>query len=121
MIDASSDPQDAKGCPVAALMKRLSGEWTTHIIWTLGHEGPTRHGQLRKLVAGISSKVLTDRLRMLEREALVFRDYEPTVPPSVTYGLTERGLKIHAALRSLEEATRDWTWTPETRGEEGPQ
>lgn len=49
-------------------MRLLSGEWTTHILWVLSINGPTRHGALKRLIDGISSKVLTDRLRMPEAE-----------------------------------------------------
>lgn len=96
-----------RGCPLDKVLRLLSGEWTTHILWVLSNNGPTRHGELRRLVEGISSKVLTDRLRMLEAEGIVFRNYEPTVPPKVTYGLTDRGTTLDGALRAMEDVTRD--------------
>ena len=99
----------APGCPLDKLLRMLSGSWTTHILWVLGKNGPTRHGKLRRLIDGISSKVLTDRLRMLETEGIVFRDYEPTVPPKVTYGLTERGKELDKALRSIEAVAERWS------------
>ena len=98
----------ARGCPLDSVFRLLSGEWTTHILWILGTNGPTRHGELRRLIDGISSKVLTDRLRMLEGEGVVFRDYEPTVPPKVTYGLTDRGRELDGALRGMEAVSRHW-------------
>lgn len=85
------------------MLRLLSGPWTTHILWVLNHNGPTRHGELRRLVDGISSKVLTDRLKMLEVENIIFRDYEPTVPPKVTYGLTEAGRRLDRVLKAVEE------------------
>lgn len=91
-----------RGCPLDRLFKMLSREWTTHILWVLSQAGPTRHGELRRLVEGISSKVLTDRLRMLEDEGLIFRDYQPTIPPSVTYGLTPAGRELDESLNALE-------------------
>lgn len=57
---------------------------------------------------GISSKVLTDRLRMLEGAGLVLRTYEPTVPPKVTYSLTGNGQELDHALRSLEALAAAW-------------
>jgi DNA-binding HxlR family transcriptional regulator len=98
-----------KGCPLDRVLRLLSGEWTTHILWVLSKNGPTRHGELRRLVEGISSKVLTDRLRMLEEKNIVFRDYEPTVPPKVTYGLTELGLELDQTLRSIENIAERWS------------
>lgn len=109
MTEDDSSPEGLpKGCPLDRVFRLLSGEWTTHIIWVLGTNGPTRHGGLRRLVEGISSKVLTDRLRMLEAEGVVFRDYEPTVPPKVTYGLTEAGAELDQALRELEKLADRW-------------
>ena len=99
----------ARGCPLDRVLHLLSGEWTTHILWVLGTNGPTRHGELRRLIEGISSKVLTDRLRMLEREGIVFRDYEPTVPPKVTYGLTQHGRDLDDALRGMEAVAARWS------------
>ena len=106
--DTAFDPAIPRGCPLDRVLRLLSGEWTTHILWVLSTSGPTRHGGLRRLVEGISSKVLTDRLRLLEAEGIVFRDYEPTVPPKVTYGLTERGRRLDQALREIEAIAEDW-------------
>ena len=98
----------ARGCPLDRVFRLLSGEWTTHILWVLSSNGPTRHGELRRLVEGISSKVLTDRLRMLESAGILYRDYEPTIPPKVTYGLTEHGRELDRALRAMESVARRW-------------
>ncbi|TQV78619.1 helix-turn-helix transcriptional regulator [Denitrobaculum tricleocarpae] len=106
--DGTADAAIPKGCPLDLVMRLLSGEWTTHILWVLSNNGPTRHGELRRRVEGISSKVLTDRLRMLEQEGVVFRDYEPTVPPKVTYGLTDHGRELDDALRSIHGIAERW-------------
>jgi len=63
---------------------------------------------LRKNVAGISSRVLTERLRTLEDKRFVFRHYEPTIPPAVTYGITERMKDIEKVLTQLEALARKW-------------
>jgi DNA-binding HxlR family transcriptional regulator len=63
---------------------------------------------LRKNVAGISSRVLTERLRTLEDKGFVFRHYEPTIPPAVTYGITERMKDIQKVLALLEGLARKW-------------
>ena len=97
-----------QGCPLDRVLRMLSGEWTTHILWVLSTHGPTRHGALKRLIHGISSKVLTDRLRMLEAEGIVFRDYEAAVPPRVTYGLTPQGRELDGALRALEAVAKHW-------------
>ena len=55
-----------------------------------GDVGPTRFGALRRQVEGISSRVLTERLRGLEQKGILYREYEPTIPPAVTYGIAKR-------------------------------
>ena len=97
-----------KGCPLDRLLRLLAGEWTSHILIVLSNNGPTRHGELKRLVDGISAKVLTDRLRLLAAEGLVDRAAEATIPPKVTYTLTERGHRLDNALRELEKVAREW-------------
>jgi len=96
------------GCPLDRVLRLLSGEWTTHILWILSKNGPTRYGKLQRLVEGISSKVLTERLRMLEEKNVVYRDHEPTVPPKVTYGLTDLGRELDQTLRAIEDIAKRW-------------
>ncbi|NJL10027.1 MAG: helix-turn-helix transcriptional regulator [Calothrix sp. SM1_7_51] len=90
------------------MMTVLSGPWTMYILWVLSTNGPTRFGVLKRLIEGISTKVLTERLRMLEQEGILFRHYEPTVPPQVTYGLTERAKELVEILDQLNELAQRW-------------
>jgi DNA-binding HxlR family transcriptional regulator len=100
--------EKSKGCPLAPLLALLTGPWTLHIIWTLSTQGPIRFGALKRQIEGISSKVLTERLRMLEEAGVVYRDYKPTIPPEVTYGLTERGEDLHVVLKQLDAIAQKW-------------
>jgi DNA-binding HxlR family transcriptional regulator len=97
-----------KACPFHNLLEVLARPWTMHILWTLSTQGPTRFGELRRQVAGISSRVLTERLRILEQEGFVFRDYKPTIPPAVTYGITSRMKDISKVLDELNELAKKW-------------
>ena len=90
------------------LLRLLSGPWTTHLLWVLRQTGPMRFGALKRSVSGISSRVLTQRLRMLEEAGVVFREHRPTIPPEVTYGLTERGAELGGVLDGLEVVARRW-------------
>jgi DNA-binding HxlR family transcriptional regulator len=90
------------------LLELLTRPWTLHILWSLSTNGPMRFGVLRKNVGGISSRVLTERVRMLEDKGFVFRHYEPTIPPAVTYGITERMQDIEKVLAQLEGLARKW-------------
>jgi len=90
------------------MLELLTRPWTLHILWALSHDGPMRFGVLRRQVEGISSRVLTERLRTLEEKKFVFRHYEPTIPPAVTYGITERMKDIEKVLEQLEGLSRKW-------------
>ncbi|MDF1721537.1 MAG: helix-turn-helix domain-containing protein [Minwuia sp.] len=95
-------------CPVEAMFRVLMGRWTMYILWTLRRDGPLRFGVLKRQLTGVSSKVLTERLRLLESEGLVYRQHNPTIPPEVTYGLTEHGKGLGDALDALEAIARRW-------------
>jgi DNA-binding HxlR family transcriptional regulator len=79
-----------------------------YILWILRSQGAMRFGALKRQVEGISTKVLTERLRMLEAEGLIYRDYVPTVPPQVTYGLTERMKDLTEVLDQLSTIAQRW-------------
>ena len=95
-------------CAIGGLLEVLTRPWTMHILWSLSANGPMRFGALRKNVNGISARVLTERLRTLEGEGFVFRHYEPTIPPAVTYGITEKMRDIEKVLAQLEALSRKW-------------
>src|SRR5579863_7284620 len=95
-------------CKIGGLLELLTRPWTLHILWALSHNGPMRFGVLRRQVEGISSRVLTERLRNLEEKGFVFRHYEQTIPPAVTYGITDRMKDIEKVLAQLEGLARKW-------------
>src|ERR1700686_5894475 len=95
-------------CPIGGLLELLTRPWTLHILWVLSHNGEMRFGVLRRQVVGISARVLTERLRTLESAGFVFRHYEQTIPPAVTYGITDRMKDIEKVLAQLEELSRKW-------------
>jgi DNA-binding HxlR family transcriptional regulator len=95
-------------CAIGGLLEVLTRPWTLHILWALSHNGPARFGVLKKQVEGISSRVLTKRLRTLEAKGFIFRNYVPTIPPAVTYGITDRMKDIEKVLGQLEGLARKW-------------
>lgn len=99
-------------CPLEILLRQVSGQWTLYILWILKTNGALRFGELRRRVDGISTKVLTDRLRMLESIGVIHRHHEPTIPPQVTYSLTDRGKELSDALEQLHELAIRW-YSPE--------
>ena len=105
---AEHAPVGEHTCPIGGLLETLTRPWTLHILWALSHNGPTRFGALRRSVAGISSRVLTERLRALEEKGFLYRDYKPTIPPEVTYGLTKRVKDIQKVLAELGRLAQKW-------------
>ena len=95
-------------CAISGLLELLTRPWTLHILWALGTNGPMRFGVLKRNVGGISSRVLTERLRTLEEAGFVFRNYQPTIPPAVTYGITDRMQDIEKVFEQLEDLARKW-------------
>jgi DNA-binding HxlR family transcriptional regulator len=86
-------------------MGLLSGAWTADVIWYL-REGERCFSELRTDVKGISAKMLTIRLRRLEREGIVERRSKPTSPPTIGYVLTPMGQDLCGALTNLVEVAQ---------------
>jgi len=102
--------------PLAMLLKFLASPWTMLLLHRLHVEGPKRFGELKRRLGSISTKTLTERLRALEKEGLVSRHYEPTVPPQVTYTIAERALELDGVMRELDRiAERRYGTTAEGR------
>ncbi|WTW95897.1 helix-turn-helix transcriptional regulator [Streptomycetaceae bacterium NBC_01309] len=101
-------PEDADLARADSLAREifsdLANKWALLIIECLG-DRTLRFGELRKSVDGVSHKMLTQNLRMLERNGLVERTVHPTVPPRVEYTLTEPG----QALRVTIDGMCNWT------------
>jgi DNA-binding HxlR family transcriptional regulator len=91
-----------------ALLRLLMGPWTSYILYVLRTNGGTRFGELKRRVAGVSAKVLTTRLRMLEQAGIIERHYEPTIPPQVTYALSARGRELADVIDRLDGVARKW-------------
>jgi DNA-binding HxlR family transcriptional regulator len=93
-------PAPPAECPLAICLSWLGGAWTPNVIWYL-RGGPRRFSELKADLPGISAKVLTTRLRELERLGVVTRAVMPTSPPSVEYRLTELGDRLVPALEAI--------------------
>lgn len=95
-------PPPLPACPLTECMAVLGGAWTPNVIWYLS-AGPRRFGELRTDMPAISAKVLSTRLRELERRGVVRRTVMPTSPPSVEYALTELGRELMPAIAAIVE------------------
>ncbi|WP_307829468.1 winged helix-turn-helix transcriptional regulator [Antrihabitans stalagmiti] len=108
--DQYDDPYDAfqwdtrEGCEVRQILDRVADKWSLLVIALLDNR-TLRFTELRKMIDGISQRMLTVTLRKLERDGLVERTVHPVVPPRVDYVLTPLGTTLHATIQSLV------TWT----------
>lgn len=91
---------------IREVLNRIGDKWSLQVIGLLS-EGPRRFNELRRGVGGISQRMLTLTLRLLERDGLVKRTVFPTVPPSVEYQLTPLGLTLTDPVRALSKWARE--------------
>jgi DNA-binding HxlR family transcriptional regulator len=87
-------------CPLTRCLQFLKGSWTPHVLWYL-RETPRRFNELKGDLGNVSSKVLAERLKRLERDSLVRRRIVMSSPPSVEYSLTDLGHKLIPTLEAL--------------------
>lgn len=102
---AGIDIVPEQACPIAPVVDIVFSRWTTPILWALHEYGRHRFVELERRITTITPKVLTERLRQLERDGLVVRTYHPEVPPRVEYEISELG----RSLAPLFAALADWS------------
>ncbi|MBF6170409.1 winged helix-turn-helix transcriptional regulator [Nocardia blacklockiae] len=96
-------------CPARGLLDRIADKWVSLVVNALA-DGPQRYGDLRRRLASVSQKMLTQTLRNLERDGLISRTVTPTVPVRVDYALTPLGrslLPVMCAIKTWAEAHMD--------------
>jgi DNA-binding HxlR family transcriptional regulator len=90
-------------CPISPVIDVIFSRWTTPILWVLRHHGRLRFNEIERLLGTITSKVLTGRLRQLERDGLITRTYHAEIPPRVEYEISELGLTLIPVFDTLVE------------------
>jgi DNA-binding HxlR family transcriptional regulator len=100
MVTARSITDCRDECPVKSTAEIIEGKWTTLVIREL-LPGKKRYSEIRRALTGISPKVLTTRLRMLEKETIITRTVYPTVPVTTEYELTGLGEKLESVLDAM--------------------
>jgi DNA-binding HxlR family transcriptional regulator len=107
----------AYSCGLEAALDVVGGKWKPIVLWQLA-PGARRFGELRRLVIGISEKMLIQQLREMERDGIVDRRDFREVPPRVEYALTSFGISLTVALRPLcEWGAEHTTRIKETKAE----
>ena len=89
-------------CPVATTVSLIGSKRKLFILRNLMKRA-WRFNELQKSLDGVSQKVLTDSLRQLESDGIIFRRDYKTNPPRVEYGLTELGLNLQTLLNNMAE------------------
>jgi len=93
-------PTTADCRALSSILARVGDKWTVLIVVLLG-DGPKRFNEIRRMVGGISQRMLTFTLRGLERDGLVTRTVFPTTPQRVDYELTKLGATLWKAVEPL--------------------
>ena len=89
-------------CPVATAVSLIGGKWKLLILRNLKAR-PWRFNELQRDLDGISQKVLTDSLRQMMEDGLVYRHDYQEMPPRVEYGLTELGPQMLPIIAARSE------------------
>lgn len=98
-----------RGCPERAILEHVTSTWGVLVLLELSddaHES-RRFSELRRAISGVSEKMLTQTLRVLERDGLVRRHAHPVIPPRVDYALTPLGVQAAALVQALTQWTAD--------------
>jgi DNA-binding HxlR family transcriptional regulator len=89
-------------CGLGPAFSVIGGKWKAVILWQIRKQ-PRRFGELKRLVNGISEKMLIQQLRQMEADGIIHRQVFPEIPPRVEYTITRLGASLHDALTPLAE------------------
>ena len=87
-------------CPVDATLAIIGGKWKALILYHL-RDGPRRFGELRRLIPGVTQRMITQHLRELEADGIIHREVFAVVPPRVDYSLTGTGRSLIPILEAM--------------------
>jgi DNA-binding HxlR family transcriptional regulator len=85
---------------VSKILARVGDKWSVLVVMLL-RDGPRRFNEIKRMVGGISQRMLTLTLKGLERDGMVTRTVFPTIPPRVDYALTELGHSLSKPVMEL--------------------
>jgi DNA-binding HxlR family transcriptional regulator len=103
-----TDTSKSANClAMSDVLNRIGDKWSVMVVGMLGRHGTLRFNELKRLINGVSQRMLTLTLRNLERDGLVSRTIYPEVPPRVEYNLTEMGKTLQEPIDEL------WNWSAE--------
>ena len=94
-------------CPISPTASVIFGRWTTEVLWALVHNGTLRFIDLKRHIPEVTPKVLSQRLRQLERDGLITRMYFREVPPRVEYAATALAMSLVPIFAALERWSQE--------------
>jgi DNA-binding HxlR family transcriptional regulator len=92
---------EKSSCPVRTTLDMIGGKWSFAIIYSLLN-GTKRFKELERSIEGINTRMLVKELKSLEEWGIVKRQAYATVPPTVEYSLTEKGLELQPVLSEIQ-------------------
>ena len=92
----------SENCPTRLVLDHIADKWASLILWRIS-DGPVRFNELRRKVEGISTKVLSQALKQLERDGLILRRAFATVPVTVEYSITPLGNTLAEKLATVTQ------------------
>lgn len=102
------DNSDHNSCPVINIWQILGKRWALQILYQMSFKERIRFNELKKILSGISSTVLSERLSELEREGLIMKKMFAEMPPRVEYNLTNQAKELEPILEHLSKWAIKW-------------
>jgi DNA-binding HxlR family transcriptional regulator len=107
-MELNEEAKGSQGFPhICSVLQILGAKWAFLIIAELS-KGPKRFKQLHRDLVIVKTQSLTDALRHLEQNGIVRRQVFPTVPVTVEYSLTDKGMDFKTALKEMEKWAMRW-------------
>lgn len=107
LVDLDKPKEEGK-CEIVDIWEVLGRRWSLHILKNLTTHGTVRFNEIKRLIPGISSTVLSDRLLELEREGLISKKIFAQVPIKVEYSLTPQAKELQPILHQLNNWVVKW-------------
>ena len=103
MANMTRKCSDSPTCSVDYAFRRIGGKYKGRILWSLNEHKIIRFGELGRILADVTTKMLTQTLRELEKDDLIIRKVYHQVPPMVEYSLSETGFELIPFITHLKE------------------
>lgn len=97
-------------CALQDILNVIGGKWSMSIIYAL-FTGKKRFSELERLIPGINTRMLVKELKNMEANGIVIREVFATVPPTVEYTLTVKGLKLEPIINELNKWGQEFVGT----------